>query len=393
MPFRGPIDRTMLCALLACAGSPAAAQPRTIRLESKVLGEIRTLHVSVPPNYRLAKRRYQVTYLLDGHVKPFFDLAVASAGYSLSGDARDYAMPAQIIVGVEQKDRGNDLARSDERFARFLVDDVIPYIEREYRTLPYRTLIGHSLAGRFALLTLCRAPTAFAAIVAISPSIADSSVYSQVTRCARAQFAQAPALVRQLVLSAGDKETRLRPATMQLAAFLRDSSPRNWRVHVVDGAGFGHTETPFVTIPAGMRFVHDRAVWEIPAASADSMLNRTGDPSIVLTAALTTISNRVGYTVPPSLKWLEVVARTRFARDGPDAAVRAAQAVVDAYPESLVGYGLLADAQLKQLDPAAARKTIASALQLLDRLDVFDEGAREQQRDALRASLAALGKP
>ncbi len=379
-------------ALLGCAVHAIHAQTRTVRIESKILGEIRTLHVSVPPNYRLARQRYQVTYLLDGHVKPFFDLAVAASGYSLSGDVRDYAMPAQIIVGIEQKDRGNDLSRSDEKFTRFLVDEVIPYIDREYRTVPFRTLIGHSLGGRFALLTLCRAPTVFPAIIAISPSIADSSTFDAVQRCMRQQFAQSPRRVRQLVFSVGEKEVRLRAATQRLAAFARDSSPGNWRVYQVDGTGLGHTETPFATIPLGMRLVQDRAVWEIALTAADSMVNRLGDPSTIVAAALSPVSERVGFPTSPSLKWLEVIARTRFARDGAEAAVKAAQAIVDAYPESLVGYGLLADAYLKRLEPALARKAIADALQMLERLELFDEGAREQQRDALRSTLAALGK-
>lgn len=380
------------CAVHALSAQTLNAQTRIVRIESRILGEIRTLHVSVPANYRLARQRYQVTYLLDGHVKPFFDLAVAASGYSLSGDVRDYAMPAQIIVGIEQKDRSNDLNRGDEKFTRFLVDEVIPYIDREYRTVPFRTLIGHSLGGRFALLTLCRAPTVFPAVIAISPSIADSSTFDTVQRCMRQQFTQTPSRVRQLVLSVGEREARLRPATQRLAAFTRDSAPHNWRVYQVDGAGLGHTETPFTTIPLGMRFVQDRAVWEIALTAADSVVNRLGDPTTILAAALLPVSERVGFPVPPSLKWLEVIARTRFARDGAEAAVKSAQAIVDAFPESLVGYGLLADAYLKRLEPALARKAIADALQMLERLELFDEGAREQQRDALRSSLAALGR-
>ena len=199
--------------------------------------------------------------------------------------------------------------------------------------------------------------------------------------------------VRQLVFSVGEKEVRLRAAMQRLAAFARDSAPGNWRVYQVDGAGLGHTGTPFTTIPLGMRFVQDRAVWEIALTAADSVVNRLGDPTTILAAALSPVSERVGFPMPPSLKWLEVIARTRFARDGAEAAVKAAQAIVDAYPESMVGYGLLADAYLKRLEPALARKAIADALQMLERLELFDEGAREQQRDALRSSLAALGRP
>ncbi len=362
-------------------------------MQSKILGELRTLHINVPPNYRIAKQRYQVTYVLDGQVKPFFDLAVASAGYSLTGDPRDFAMPPQIIVGIEQKNRSDDLARNEERFTRYVVDEVIPYIEREYRTLPYRTLIGHSLGGRFALLTLCRAPTIFPAIIAISPSVSDSTTFDTVQRCARTQFSAKAPRVRQLVLSAGDKEMRLREGVRQLFAFVNDSAPPTWRARLIDGTELGHTDTPFATIPAGLRFTQERALWEMPNAAADSMLNRVGDPSSILDAWLNLLSASVGYRVSPSSKWMEIVVRTRLARDGAAAATVAAQAMIDAYPENIVGYGLLADAYIKALDFPAARKTITDALQMLDRLDAFDESARDAQRESLRSSLAALGRP
>ncbi len=378
---------------MCAAGIVHAQPPRTVRLPSKVLGETRILHISLPTNYRIAKQRYSVTYLLDGQVKPFFDLVVASAGYTLTGDARDFAMPPQIVVGIEQNNRSEDLARHDERFTHFLVDEVIPYIEREYRTIPQRTLIGHSLGGRFALLTLCRAPTMFPAIIAISPSIADSSTFKLVQGCTRTQFAAAVPRVRQLVLSAGDKEVRLREGTSRLFAFVHDSAPPEWRVRLLDGTGLGHTDTPFTTIPAGLRFTQETALWEMPTASADSMLNRLGDPSIILTAWLDALSARVGYRVPPSSKWMEVIVRTRLARDGATAAIAAAQAMIDAYPENILAYGLMADAQIKRLDLAAARNAIHDALRMLEQLDVFDEGARDAQRESLRTSLAALGRP
>ena len=89
---------TVACAAVVAAGS-AAAQTRTVRIPSKILGEERVVHVNLPPNYTFARRRYEVVYLLDGHVRQFFDITVAAAGYDVIGDAHDYAMPPQIVVG------------------------------------------------------------------------------------------------------------------------------------------------------------------------------------------------------------------------------------------------------------------------------------------------------
>src|SRR6478609_7510389 len=131
--------------VLAFSTTPVTGETRVVRIASKILGEERVVHVSLPPNYGVARRRYETTYLLDGHVKQFFDIAVAAAGYDVVGDAHDYATPPQIVVGVDQVDRGVDLGRNQELFTRFLVEELVPYIDREYRTAGYRTLIGHSL--------------------------------------------------------------------------------------------------------------------------------------------------------------------------------------------------------------------------------------------------------
>ena len=373
----------------ASTTTDARSEPRTVRLQSKLLGESRTLHVSVPANYRIAKQRYPVVYLLDGHVRAFFDLTVAATNYDLLGDMHDFAIPAQIVVGIEQVDRGTDLARNGELFTRFIVEELIPYIDREYRTVPFRTLIGHSLGGRLALQTFCRAPDMFPAVVAISASLPDS-VMTEVQGCMRRLFAARGERVRQLVLSAGDRETRLIGSTLRLQTFVRDSAPAWWRLQLVEGKGLGHTETPLATIPPAIRFIFDRTVWEMPSASADSMLSHLGDPVERVNAHVRALRARVGYRATPSAKWMEVTAQTLLSRVDLEGAAAAATRLIEVYPERITGYTILADVQVLRRDTAAARRSILDALQLLDRLEVFDEGQRDAQRASLRKSLSSI---
>src|SRR5262245_58509322 len=99
----------------------AHAETRVVRIKSRILGEERVLHVNLPPNYAVARQRYQVVYLLDGHVRQFFDVAVAAAGYNVVAND-GYAMPPQIVVGVDHRDRSVDLGRNQELFTRFLAE-------------------------------------------------------------------------------------------------------------------------------------------------------------------------------------------------------------------------------------------------------------------------------
>jgi enterochelin esterase-like enzyme len=370
------------------AASPLSAQTRTIRVPSKILGEDRLVHVNLPPNYAVAKQRYQVTYLLDGHVRQFFDLTVAAAGYDLTGDPHDYATPPQIVVGIDQRDRGTDLSRNQDAFMRFLTGELVPFIDREYRTTGYRTLIGHSLGGRFALMTFCRAPSVFPAVIAISAAGGDSTV-DAITGCLASAFASNGTALRQLVLSAGDREPRVHANVERLGDYLRAKAPSNWRWTIVDGTGLGHTETPLATIPPGIRFIHDKTVWEIAPSLADSIVAGRVDAERAIASFYEALSARVGSAVAPSLKWMLAAARVHVRlRDGE--AVPAAKRLVAAYPEDLEAYGILADLALKRNDSAAARQALSDARRMLDRLELHDVYERERKRKFIDDALASI---
>ena len=213
--------RTLGAALVATVivAASARAEVRVLRVPSKLLGGGRVVHVSLPPNYDLAKQRYAVTYVLDGHVRAFFDLAVASVAYDVAGDVHAYVPPPQIVVGVDQRDRGQELGVQQELFSRFLVEELVPFIDHEFRTSGYRTLIGHSLGGRFALMTFCRAPAVFPSVIAISPAGSDSAV-AGVEACLRSAYASDKGVLRQLVLSGGSREARTLAGVERLANFL-----------------------------------------------------------------------------------------------------------------------------------------------------------------------------
>jgi uncharacterized protein len=58
-----------------------------------------------------------------------------------------------------------------EAFLAFIADEVIPYVEKTYRTRPYRLLVGHSLGGLFAIYTLSTRPRLFNGYIVADPSL------------------------------------------------------------------------------------------------------------------------------------------------------------------------------------------------------------------------------
>ncbi|MCG3195440.1 MAG: hypothetical protein DIJKHBIC_04723 [Thermoanaerobaculia bacterium] len=157
---------------------------QTVTLESKVLGEKRTLLVSTPAGYAGSAERYPVLYLTDGganiiHVRGAVDLL-----------SRTGLAPDMIIVGIMNTDRTRDLTPTRARrldrdgsraevpgsggaanFLRFFEQELFPLVESSYRTSSCRVFAGHSLGGLFALHVLMTRPETFNAYIAAAPSL------------------------------------------------------------------------------------------------------------------------------------------------------------------------------------------------------------------------------
>jgi uncharacterized protein len=155
-----------------------------ITLHSKILGEDRTVSISLPLSYAQGTQKYPVLYLTDAQF--LFDQTRASAAFL----ARNGLIPEIIIVGVANSDRTRDLyaTKADfklkgrtipfptsgnaDQFLEFLEKELIPWVESTYRTVPLRILAGVSAGGNFALHTTRVKPGLFQAIIAASPWLA-----------------------------------------------------------------------------------------------------------------------------------------------------------------------------------------------------------------------------
>lgn len=156
---------------------------RSYTIDSKVLGEARTLNIYTPPGYGKADAKYPVLYLLDGGVEQDF---VHIAGLSYHAWISGSFQP-MIVVGIETKDRRRELAFravSDEtlvkeypthgesqKFRDYIADEVKPWVEDRFATNGHDVLMGESLAGLFVVETFLRQPALFDGYAAIDPSL------------------------------------------------------------------------------------------------------------------------------------------------------------------------------------------------------------------------------
>jgi uncharacterized protein len=155
----------------------------TVQLQSNSLNESRTLLIAKPAGYGNGTDRYPVLYLLDGETH--FRYTAAIVDFLAENDR----IPKMLVVGIASGDfrqRTHDLtppstAESDTRFSpgnggadaflSFLAGELIPYVDRTYRTRPYRLLAGHSFGGLFAIYALITKPKLFNGYIAADPSL------------------------------------------------------------------------------------------------------------------------------------------------------------------------------------------------------------------------------
>ncbi|MGB8474722.1 MAG: alpha/beta hydrolase-fold protein [Candidatus Acidiferrum sp.] len=160
------------------------------RFRSRFLRNQRDLIVYLPPGYdEQTARHYPVLYLHDG--QNLFDGATSyipgldwNVGQTADQSVAAGAVEPLIIVGMyNTKARIREYTPTHiprlgggraDRYANFLIEEVKPFIESEYRTLsgPAETGIGgSSLGGLVSLYLGLKMPQIFGKIAALSPSV------------------------------------------------------------------------------------------------------------------------------------------------------------------------------------------------------------------------------
>ncbi len=151
-------------------------------LYSKILSESRIFYVQLPPSFNPSKnQKYPVAFILDGEmllptvndVQNYY-----SGGFTpemvLVGIANDQNRVRDLTTSTITSKYGlpfNDKNGEADNFRSFIQNELIPFIEKKYPVSNYRTLIGHSYGGLFAISTLIHHPSLFDNYLAIDPSL------------------------------------------------------------------------------------------------------------------------------------------------------------------------------------------------------------------------------
>ena len=137
------------------------------------LDSARHVEIWLPPGYDTSHIRYPVLYMSDG--QNLFDPRYASTGTDWGVDesivrlVQRGVIPPVIVVGVwNSAERSFEYSpwHGAERYARFLINELMPRVNREFRTLrgPRNTAhMGSSMGGLLSFYLVTHHPEAFGA--------------------------------------------------------------------------------------------------------------------------------------------------------------------------------------------------------------------------------------
>ena len=153
----------------------------TFILKSSKLSEDRVINVWTPENYTENSEKFPVLYMPDGGLKEDFPHLAKTISELIDSKK----IPPMILVGIENTQRRRDLtgptlvAKDKEiapivggsaNFRNFIKDELIPEINKKYRTTDKKSIIGESLAGLFVGETFLTEPDLFDNYIAFDPS-------------------------------------------------------------------------------------------------------------------------------------------------------------------------------------------------------------------------------
>ncbi len=284
------ISACLLLACLGCANARAPTGPAPIPdsvsfvVHSEAVAADFQISISFPSFYRqMPEARFPVLYVLDA----WWTFGMATDITRVL--AADQVIPPMLVVGVGYPGgigeavalRTRDMTprKSDEveeklaaeiapfrphpvldsggsdAFLRFLRDELIPAVDRDYRADPERRVLhGHSLGGTFVVNAIFEKPTAFTEYIASAPFLALDDLSRFADEAARSRAGESVPAGLYVAVGKNDYPEIVASVTAFTDGLqVRDYRDLRWKYTVFDGET--HRSVMPVVLRDGLRWV------------------------------------------------------------------------------------------------------------------------------------------
>ena len=160
---------------LAFASATQAAE--TFRIDSKLINETVTARIALPESYYHSDSfQYPVMLVMDGSTQ--FEHIAGNVNFLSTFSI----VPEMIVVGVSAKSRLKHFTHTElagyegrsggaQHYTRFLQDELLPELKKQYRMSPFTLVTGHSLSGLYTSYLATHHADFINASISVSPSL------------------------------------------------------------------------------------------------------------------------------------------------------------------------------------------------------------------------------
>lgn len=235
------------------------------KLYSKILNEERLLFIHLPSGYEKSQEKYPVLYVLDGGYIPAFSKVTGTVEFLVWDN-----IPNMIIVGIKNTDRERDMfpmkteddptSGGADNFLKFFSEELIPFVDKNYRTENYRILSGTSNSAFFTVYALLKKPDLFSAYIASSPTL-----LSWFNDIINEKFGglkkKNESLNKMLYLIYGENDYQsIIKSIPEFTKIIEENAPKDfiWEIKLIKDDG----HVPYNSLHKGLQFVF--ASWKFP---------------------------------------------------------------------------------------------------------------------------------
>lgn len=312
-------------------------------LFSYKLDENREIKIRLPYNYdETGDIKYPIILVLDSDY--LFGPVVGNIDYQTYWDE----MPDCIIVGINQeKTREKDFeynketylpAQEGAAFFEFIGMELLPYIEKNYNTSPFKVIIGHDLSANFINYYILKTIPLFNAYVSISPVLAKEMpirLYERLSKIDKALF-------YYLATSDGDISS-LRKSILNTNSKLKTISNPNLNYRFDDFEDSNHYLLVGQAVPEALNKIFEIYKPISRKEYSEKLLTFSGTSFEYLENKYDYIYNQYGFKKPVIENDLRAIAAACMKRTDNESLLKLAKLARKTYPESMIGayyYGM-----------------------------------------------------
>lgn len=368
-------------AFLMCLGINAQVTQEIF--ESFKLQERRNVRYYFPEEMEDSKK-YPLVIVLDAEY--LFDQVVATSKFY----SQFHGMPEMIVVGIDQLEKSvrlDDCAFEEDsglpsekgkQFFEFLGMEIIPYIDLNYNTAPFKMIIGYDITANFQNYWLFKGNSLFNAYISISPTLAPEMENRVPARLAELN----QKLFYQLIVE--DEKSRYIPRVKEMDKAIKAINKESLRYYFDEFEGADHISIAAYGIGRAFDNIFKMFQPISPREYREDILTSEEPVYQYLQNKYESIQNLFGLTKRVELNDVMAIYAGIRKKEDYDSLKPLAELCKDEFEGTMLGFYFEGEYYEQMGDPKQALKTFEKAFGM-DEIDFLTKEMALEKIDALKA--------